>query len=319
MPSDDDSSTGDGAGTDGASEKTSDSQRRSVHSTGEGEDHTEASLNVAEQRGAQINGSGVATPSLFPLKPVIRTFGTWSTVDHKSETQVQGWKEIVGDIFSTFKRSPMGSSSSVGPREFAQKVTGICSDHAADQKKLARLVGEWKQNSDRELRGEKEMLLRGELEIIREVAKAWNEVLAEVGGLGSWEQLSKERQDELLESVVRRVRVMFGGEAYEKLTPAEKRRADLFIWTGCAMHKDLNSTKGGAEAMAASWGEGEASVKLMNKYNVVAAAAGSIELGKRAADDSEGGAVKLTKLVGFSEPSSVSAQFSSDRLSSRQH
>ena len=47
----------------------------------------------------------------------------------------------------------------------------------------------------------------------------------------------------------------FGEEAYEKLTPTEKRRVDLFIWTGCAMHKDLNVTKRGAEVMAASWEE----------------------------------------------------------------
>jgi hypothetical protein len=263
----------------------------------QGEDHIEAMLNATERRDTQTNGSA-ATPSSAPLEPVLRTFGTWSTVDHKSETQVQGWKDVVDDIFSTFKRSPMGSSSSANPLEFAQKVTGMCTDHAADQKKLARLVEEWKRDADRELRGEKEMLARGDAEIIGAVAKAWGEILAEVGGLESWESLSKERQDQLLESIVHKVRVMFGEEAYEKLTPAEKRRANLFIWTGCAMHKDLNSTKGGAEAMAESWEEGEAPAKLMNKHNVAAAATGSIELEKRAADDSEGGAVKLTKLVG---------------------
>lgn len=263
----------------------------------EQEDHTMALLNAAKQRGVQSGGSDTTTPTSAPLKPAIRSFGTWSTVDHKSETQLQGWKDIVDDMFSTFKRSPMGSSSSANPLEFAQKVTGICSDHAADQKKTARLVKEWKQDADRELRGEKEMLARGEAEIIGAVVKAWDEMLAEVGGLGSWELLSKERQDELLRGMVRKVQVTFGEEAYEKLTPTEKRRADLFIWTGCAMHKDLNATKGGAEAMAAGW-EGEAPVKLMNKHNVAVTATGSIVLGKQAADDSEGGAVKLTKLVG---------------------
>ena len=192
----------------------------------------------------------------------------------------------------------MGSLSPANPLEFTQKVTGICTDHAADQKKLARLVREWKQDADRELRGEKEMLVRGEAEIVGAVAKAWDEVLTEVGGIESWESLSKERQDDLLGSIVHRVRVMFGEEAYEKLTPAEKRRADLFIWMGCAMHKDLNATKGGAEAMAESWEEGETPEKLMNKHHVAAAATGSIELEKQASDDSEGGAVKLTKLVG---------------------
>jgi hypothetical protein len=270
---------------------------RDTYSGERGEGSTGAILNATEQHGARTGGN-TATPSSAPLEPVLRTFGTWSTVDHKSETQVQGWKDVVDDIFSTFKRSPMGSSSSANPLEFAQKVTGMCTDHAADQKKLARLVEEWKRDADRELRGEKEMLARGDAEIIGAVAKAWDEILAEVGGLESWELLSKERRDQLLDSIVHKVRVMFGEEAYEKLTPAEKRRVDLFIWTGCAMHKDLNSMKGGAEAMAESWEEGEAPTKLMNKHNVAAAATGSIELEKRAVDDSEGGAVKLTKLIG---------------------
>ena len=261
-------------------------------------DHAGAPLDVTKECGAPLGDSGATDPSSVPLKPVIRTFGTWSTVDHKSETQVQGWKEIIGDIFSTFKRSPMGSSSSGNPLEFAQKVTGICTDHAADQKKLARLIKEWKRESDRELRGQEELLLRGEVEIIGAVVKAWDGVPAEVGGVESWELLSKEKQEEVLGGVIRRVRVTFGEEAYEKLAPADKRRADLFIWTGCAMHKDLNATKGGAEAMASSWEEDEAPVKLMNKYNVAAVATGSTELEKKAADDSEGGAVKLTKLVG---------------------
>jgi hypothetical protein len=149
------------------------------------------------------------------------------------------------------------------------------------QKKFARLAGEWKRDADRELRGEKEMLERAETEILGAVVKAWNEVLAEGGGVESWESLSKERQDDLVSSIVRRVRMMFREEAYKKLTPAKKRRADLFIWTGCAMHKDLNATKGGAEAMAQSWKDGEMPVKLMNKNHVAAAATGSIELAKR--------------------------------------
>ena len=109
------------------------------------------------------------------------------------------------------------------------------------------------------------MLERGEQEVVGAALKAWDEMIAKVGELGSWESLPKGRQDELLGSTVRRVRVMFGEEAYAKLTPAEKRRADLFIWTGCAMHEDLNATKGGAEAMAASWEEGKAPVKLMSR------------------------------------------------------
>ena len=83
-------------------------------------DHAAVLPNVAEQRGEQSDSGDNATPSP-PLKPVIWSFGTWSIADHKSETQVQGWKDVVDDIFSTFKRSPMGLSSSVNPLEFVQR------------------------------------------------------------------------------------------------------------------------------------------------------------------------------------------------------
>ena len=225
-------------------------------------------------------GKSLATSSSATLQPIIQTFGTWSAVDHKSETQMGGWQDIINNIFSTFQRGPMGLLLSVDPLEFAQKVTGICTDHAANQKKFVRLVQGWKQDADRELCGKREMMARGEAEIVGAVVKAWDEVLLEIGGMGSWELLSKERQDKLLERIIHQVRVMFGEEAYEKLTPTEKCCANLFIWTGCAMHKDLNATKGGVEAMAASWGEEEAPAKLINKYNIGAAATGSTELEK---------------------------------------
>ena len=45
---------------------------------------------------------------------------------------------------------------------------------------------------------------------------------------------------------------------------------DLWVWSGCTMHKDLNTMKGGVEMMSKWWaefGNGIAPVALMNKFN----------------------------------------------------
>ena len=122
----------------------------------------------------------------------------------------------------------MGSLLSVDPLEFAQKVTGICTDHAANQKKLTRVVQEWKRDAGCELHGKHEILTQGEVEIVGAVAKAWDEVLLEIGGMGSWELLSKEGQDESIEHIICQVWMIYGEEAYEKLTPTEKHCADCY-------------------------------------------------------------------------------------------
>jgi hypothetical protein len=68
------------------------------------------------------------------------------------------------------------------------------------------------------------------------------------------------------------------------------------------MHKEMNSVKGGVQALGLFWESigGPAPVKLMNKGNAAAAqnsTAGS-KASEHALEVSEGGAVKLTSLVG---------------------
>jgi hypothetical protein len=46
-----------------------------------------------------------------------------------------------------------------------------------------------------------------------------------------------------------------GHEAYSQLSDNEKHKVDMFIWAGCAMHKDLNCVKGGNAAMMLWWEE----------------------------------------------------------------
>ncbi|KIK58788.1 hypothetical protein GYMLUDRAFT_170596 [Collybiopsis luxurians FD-317 M1] len=42
-----------------------------------------------------------------------------------------------------------------------------------------------------------------------------------------------------------------GQEEYDSLGNSEQHEIDLFIWSGCCMHKDLNHFKGGNVEMCA--------------------------------------------------------------------
>lgn len=66
------------------------------------------------------------------------------------------------------------------------------------------------------------------------------------------------------------------------------------------MHKEMNSVKGGNAALVAWWVEAGllGPMKLMNKDNVAAAAAGPSQACNRAEDVLQAGGVKLVSLVG---------------------
>ncbi|KAF8233804.1 hypothetical protein L208DRAFT_1265063, partial [Tricholoma matsutake] len=44
-----------------------------------------------------------------------------------------------------------------------------------------------------------------------------------------------------------------GEKAWESLTAEEQPEVQFFIWSGCCMHKEMNSVKGGAQVMAEYW------------------------------------------------------------------
>ncbi|OBZ77483.1 hypothetical protein A0H81_02377 [Grifola frondosa] len=87
-----------------------------------------------------------------------RFLGVHAAPNHTSEKQLDGWKKIIEDLYETYNSSPHGMEFPADKREFARKVRGMTTDHAEDQKKLQRLVEEWKRACDREICGEKAML-----------------------------------------------------------------------------------------------------------------------------------------------------------------
>ncbi|KAF9642624.1 hypothetical protein BDM02DRAFT_3080845, partial [Thelephora ganbajun] len=73
------------------------------------------------------------------------------------------------------------------------------------------------------------------------------EMMERIGGYEHWRTLSEVEQTELGQELVHNVNIHLGEEAYQRLSEEEKQRVDLYVWTGCGMHKDLNAVKGGAE------------------------------------------------------------------------
>ncbi|OBZ67070.1 hypothetical protein A0H81_13053 [Grifola frondosa] len=186
-------------------------------------------------------------------------------------------------------------------REFARKVRGMTTDHAEDQKKLQRLVEEWKRACDREIRGEKAMLSMAPETLIPLLVDESARAVEEVGGLEAWTALSEHEQDTRNKEIMKKISAHLGEECYSALSDDEKHATDLFVRGYCCMHKELNSVKGGNTKMVTFWEAAGLTgpIKLMNHDNAAAAAfGGSSAAQSRAEEVSVGGAVKTTSLAG---------------------
>jgi len=126
--------------------------------------------------------------------------------------------------------------------------------------------------------------------------------IVESGGQEAWDRLSeveKAATDTLLVRVI-------GQHLFDDLPKTDQDRLTRFIRTGCCMHKDLNSVKGGDKAMQDMWKEEGLTppILLTNKENatVLANATNSSEPSateKRAEEVSKRGGSHATMLGGM--------------------
>jgi hypothetical protein len=232
--------------------------------------------------------------------PSTRFAGINAAENHTSDTQFDGWITMIKDIFGIYKDSPMGQRAVIDLFDFASKIKGLSTDHAEDQKKLFRLIQEWKKLCDRERRGEDVLLSAALLDVLPVLTKANEKKIADAGGPNVWDMLSADEQATQNAETYRSVCIDLGEQAFAKLTAEEQREVDFLVWAGCCMHKEMNSVKGGNAAMAAWWEEAGlwGPMKLMNKANAAAAATGAGRARDQAVDASQSGGVKLTSLAG---------------------
>jgi len=198
--------------------------------------------------------------------PRRRFLGTTREVNHKTSTQLENWIGLFADISSVYNESPGGSKDPLKATEIGRKATGYSADHAADQMKLSKEMNAYKRSCDYRLRGEEAMKSKPEGEIQEVVDEKFSHILEEVGDWKGWETRPREEQDKLLERLIDEVCVHFGELAFAELPERFQRLAGLWHWSGCCMHKDLNTFKGGAVQLSAFWGKAglEGPVKLLS-------------------------------------------------------
>jgi hypothetical protein len=202
---------------------------------------------------------------------VIRLFGVASSVDHASETQVEGWKRRISALAKIYNASPLArrQNTSIFSTEFAQKLKEMNGDHAADQKKTSVLMGNWKQKSTLVDLGSEKMLSTSAPEIIEIISRANTAKISDVGGIEAWTSMTNEERNSRDILMMEGVALELGEEAYNALSAAEQRELDLFVRAGCCMHKELNAVKGGNAAMTTWWAANDipGPVLLANRDN----------------------------------------------------
>ncbi|KIJ35205.1 hypothetical protein M422DRAFT_262587 [Sphaerobolus stellatus SS14] len=186
------------------------------------------------------------------------SLGVHSAVNRTTTTQLTGLPSQLNGIFKTynaFKKSDPEIDSCL----FAKKLTGAITDHAADQKKLIKRI------------------------------------LLKDSGHKLWENLPADTQTQMHQEAYHKICKELGENQFQQLSESEKELASFFIWTGCCMHKDLNTFKGGWTELVKHWSRNnlQGPVMLPNK-DATATAAGDAE----PAQPSQGGAVKAMSLAG---------------------
>jgi hypothetical protein len=228
--------------------------------------------------------------------------GVHPELNHTTATQFEGWKELIEQFCTAYNNHP-DAKCIVDPAHVWQQARGYLGDHAADQKKLSGQLEAYRRECDREVRGEDALFSddpQDEAERNHLLDEKSKEMLESVGGKECWvllppvERLRQERE------MIRQVQISLGEQAYQRLPPEEKAEVDFWVYTGCAMHKDLNVMKGGAERMMKSWEEKGVMppIDLMNKAQVIAAESGVAPTKGKGGRQPERGGVKLASLLG---------------------
>ena len=227
--------------------------------------------------------------------------GIMPEVNHTTNTQFDGWKQMFRHLCDNYNKSPLGNMVPANPVKLWALLRGYLSNHASDQKKLSTMLQRYRWECERELRGEAAMLSGAHTEEWEKVFREkGNELMGDIGGSERYLELSIDEQLQFARRLVCEAQICLGERVYQRLSPEEKEFVDYWVWSGCAMHKDLNAMKGGAERMSSWWtefGNGTAPVALMNKFKAIAAKSGSLPE-KDTVRAGDGGGVKLTDLLG---------------------
>jgi len=248
-------------------------------------------------------------PADIACNPKDSFMGVRPEVNHTTDTQFEGWKDVVVNFCTTYNDNP-DTKYTVNPENVWQQARGYLGDHAADQKKLSAKLEAYRRECDREVRGEDALLSddpQDEVERNRLLDEKSEEMLKKAGGKERWMSLPPAERLRREKEMIREVQIALGEQAYQRLSQEEKEEVDFWVYTGCTMHKDLNAAKQGAERMARSWEEKKMTppIPLISKAGEIAAESGPAPKKRKGGPKKrkggrqpERGGVKLTGLLG---------------------
>jgi hypothetical protein len=222
--------------------------------------------------------------------PVFRTLGVHKAVSHTAQQQLSGWIGAIDTCCNVFNRSPLAGGLQISSSTVAQKLRGVLTDHAADQKCVLELIRQWKQRCDREVRAVSVLKCMS----VDEQLYALSTYLdSATGGISDWKTLPADQQSALMHDAWLVLALQMGDAEFKKLSPDMQFDVDFLAWAGCCMHKELNAVKGGVTAMGAAWLSLELKppMALNNKFEAT-------KTTHTTEDRSTRGAVKLASLAG---------------------
>ncbi|KDR65765.1 hypothetical protein GALMADRAFT_81499 [Galerina marginata CBS 339.88] len=180
-------------------------------------------------------------------KWTLRTLGVGTSINHTSETQVDGLKQRLREIAEIFNNSP-----------FAKR-------NHLKFKKSHEMIRIWKMEAILQRLGEEALFRMNVSRVIALLMPLKANQIEKHGGQEAWDKLSDEERAAADIEIVREI----GKQVFETLPEDHRRRLTCFIRTGCCMHKDLNCNKGGDKAMQEMWGKEDETppILLANKDN----------------------------------------------------
>ncbi|KAL1730128.1 hypothetical protein EV714DRAFT_236919 [Schizophyllum commune] len=240
---------------------------------------------------------------------VLHALGVGATVDHSSEASLDDYLACLSHKLDVFNRSPIAKRRGLfaSLQKFALAYQGTNGDHANDVKKDNKDLREFKLNMTIEYLGSERLKLLSPQDLVLAIIPFARAAVQDVGGSEAWAQLNGEERAAgnlaMMEALARSI----GRKILDEMREGERKKLTRWLWAGCCMHKELNSVKGGDEAMRAYYEKHRnvpRPVLLANKDNaaVLKHASHSDKLTDaelRALAVSGSGAVKATTLGGM--------------------
>ncbi|KAJ3559082.1 hypothetical protein NP233_g11354 [Leucocoprinus birnbaumii] len=129
----------------------------------------------------------------------MRSMGVGTSIDHTSETQMNGLRKRLEDIAAIFNSSPLAKREalSFSPDDFAYRLIGTSGDHAADQQKSHRLLALWRMDVILQRMGEEALFAMDPMQLVEVLLPFKQAQVAKCGGKEAWELLPDEEKTKL--------------------------------------------------------------------------------------------------------------------------